>query len=72
MIKGERRRLKVAAQQSGRRESEIVRKAVQFAAEDDEITAYERAEKAGLIGAIRGLSPDFSTNPKHFAGFGGS
>lgn len=30
------------------------------------MTAYERAEKAGLIEAIRRLS----TNPKHFDGFG--
>ena len=44
-----RRRLKDAAQRNGMRESEIVRKAVerQFAAEDGEMTAYERAEKAG-------------------------
>ena len=73
-----RRRLKDAARRNGTRESEIVRKAVerQFAAEDDELTAYERAEKAGLIRAIRGLSPnlstDLSTNPKHFDGFGDS
>jgi len=68
------RRLKDAAQRNGMRTSEIVRKAVerQFAAEDAEITAYERAEKAGLIGAIRGLGSDLSTNPKHFDGFGRS
>ena len=72
------RRLKDAAQRNGMRASEIVRKAVerQFAAEDDELTAYERAEKAGLIGAVRrlspDLSPDLSTNPKHFDGFGDS
>ena len=69
-----RRKLKDAAQRNGTPESEMVRKAVerQFAEDDDEITAYERAEKAGLIGAIRGLSPDLSTNPKHFDGFGDS
>ncbi len=73
-----RRKLKDAAQRNGTRESEIVRKAVErhFTAEDGEMTAYERAEKAGLIGAIRrlspDLSPDLSTNPKHFDGFGSS
>jgi len=69
-----RRRLKDAARRNGTRESEIVRKAVerQFAVEDDEITAYDHAKKAGLIGAVRGASPDLSTNPKHFDGFGGS
>jgi predicted DNA-binding protein len=69
-----RRRLKDAANRHGTRESEIVRKAVerQFAAEDDEITAYEHAKKAGLIGAVRGADRDLSTNPKHLDGFGGS
>jgi predicted transcriptional regulator len=69
-----RRRLKDAAQRDGTRESEIVRKAIarQFAQEGAQITAYERAEKARLIGPIRDLSPDLSTNPKYFDGFGGS
>jgi hypothetical protein len=41
-------------------------------AADDAITAYDRAKKAGLIGAVRRASPDLSTNPKHFDKFGGS
>lgn len=69
-----RRRLKDAAHRSGTRESDLVRGAVerQLAAQDDAITAYERAKKAGLIGAVRGASRDLSTNPRHFDGFGGS
>jgi predicted DNA-binding protein len=69
-----RRRLKAAANRSGARESDIVRGAVerQFAAEDEEITAYDRAKRAGLIGAIAGTARDLSTNPKHFDGFGGT
>lgn len=69
-----RRRLKDAAHRNGMRESDIVRKAVerQFAADDDEVTAYDHAKKAGLIGAIRGASRDLSTNPKHLDGFGRS
>ena len=69
-----RRRLKEAARRNGTRESDIVRRAVDqhFAAEDEEVTAYEHAQKAGLIGAIRGASRDLSTNPKHFNGFGDS
>jgi predicted DNA-binding protein len=69
-----RQRLKDAAQRSGTRESDIVRGAVErhFAAEDERITAYERAKNAGLIGAVRGASRDLSTNPKHFDGFGSS
>jgi predicted DNA-binding protein len=69
-----RRRLKDAAQRNGTRESDTVRRAVeqQLAAEDDGITAYERARKAGLIGVVRGASRDLSTNAKYFDGFGGS
>ena len=67
-----RKRLKDAARRNGTRESEIVREAVerQFAAEDGEMTAYEHAQKAGLIGAVRGASRDLSTNTRHFDGFG--
>jgi predicted DNA-binding protein len=69
-----RRRLKEAAQRKGIRESDLVRGAVerQFAAEDEEITAYEHAQKAGLIGAVRGAIRDLSTNTRHFDGFGNS
>ena len=69
-----RRRLKKAAARSGMRESDIVRGAVerQFSTEDEELTAYDRAKKAGLIGAVRGASRDLSTNPRHFKGFGAS
>jgi predicted DNA-binding protein len=71
---GLRRRLKNAAHRSGTRESVLVRGAVerQLAAEDDALTAYEHAKRAGLIGAVRGAIPDLSTNPAHFDGFGGS
>jgi predicted DNA-binding protein len=69
-----RRRLKDAAHRRGTRESDVVRGAVerQLAAEDDGITAYERAKKAGMIGAVQGASRDLSTNPRHFEGFGAS
>jgi Arc/MetJ-type ribon-helix-helix transcriptional regulator len=69
-----RQQLKAAAHRAGTRESELVRAAVerQLAREDKALTAYERARKAGLIGAVRGASRDLSTNPAHFDGFGGS
>jgi hypothetical protein len=69
-----RRRLKDAARRSGTRESDLVRGAVerQLAAEDHTVTAYQRAKKAGLIGAVRGARRDLSTNPKYFDGFGRS
>jgi predicted DNA-binding protein len=69
-----RRRLKAAARRSGTRESDLVRGAVerQLAADEDSLTAYEHAKKAGLIGAVKGTIRDLSTNPKYFDGFGGS
>jgi predicted DNA-binding protein len=68
------RRLKAAADRSGTRQSDVIRAAVerQLAAEDEALTAYELARKAGLIGAVLGASRDLSTNPRHFDGFGGS
>jgi len=67
-----RRRLKASARRSGRRESDLVRSAVEehLAAEESLLTAFERAEKAGLIGAVKGTPRDLSTNPKYFDGFG--
>ena len=69
-----RRRLKAAARRGGRRESDLVRDAVelQLAAEEGSLTAYEHAKKAGLIGAAKGTVRDLSTNPKYFDGFGGA
>lgn len=65
-----RRRRRSAGQQGGKRDSDTVRGAAdrQFASE--EITAYERARKAGVIGAVQGTAPDLSTNPKYLDGFG--
>ena len=69
-----RRRLQAAARRGGRRESDLVRDAVemQLAAEESALTAYDHAKRAGLIGAAKGKVRDLSTNPKHFEGFGGS
>lgn len=69
-----RRRLKQAADNSGTRESDLVRGAVErhLAAENHSITAYDRVRQAGLIGVVRGASSDLSTNREHFDGFGGS
>lgn len=68
-----RQRLKDAAHRSGARESAYIRGAVEHRlAADDAITAYERAKKAGLIGAVRRASRDLSTNPRHFDEFGGA
>jgi predicted DNA-binding protein len=70
----QRRRLTAAARRSGTRESALVRGAVELhlAAQEDSLTAYEHAKKAGLIGAVKGTVRDLSTNAKYFDGFGGS
>jgi hypothetical protein len=69
-----RRRLRDAARRSGTRESDLVRGAVERHLDSGggAISAYDRAKRAGLIGVVRGASPDLSTNRKHFDGFGGS
>jgi predicted DNA-binding protein len=66
-----RRRLRAAARRGGRRESDLVRDAVEAQlAREDRTTAYEHAKRAGLIGAAKGKVRDLSTNPKYFDGFG--
>ena len=69
-----RQRLKAAARRSGTRESNLVRGAVEshLAREEESLTAYEHAKRAGLIGAVKGTVRDLSTNPKYFGGFGDS
>jgi predicted DNA-binding protein len=69
-----RRLLQAVARRVGRRESDLVRDAVerQLAAEENPVTAYDLAKRAGLIGAAKGKVRDLSTNPKYFDGFGGS
>jgi predicted DNA-binding protein len=69
-----RRRLKAAAERSGSRESDLIRAAVerQLAVDEQALTAYEHAKRAGLIGAVRSAKADLSTNPRYFEGFGRS
>jgi predicted DNA-binding protein len=69
-----RQRLKATAHRTGTKESDLVRAAVerQLATEEDLSTAYQRAKKAHLIGAVQGAPRDLSTNLAHFDGFGKS
>jgi len=66
--------LRAAARRLGKRESDLVRMALehQLAAEEDSSTAYDYAKKSGLIGLVKGTPRDLSTNPKYFDGFGGA
>jgi predicted transcriptional regulator len=69
-----RRRLEATAIRTGKRESSLVREALeqQLSRSEAEETAYDLALKAGLIGAVKGGNRDLSTNPRHFDGFGES
>jgi predicted DNA-binding protein len=69
-----RRRIDAAAAKSGKRESAIVREALerQLAPARPVQSAYDLAVKAGIIGIARGNPSDLSTNLRHFEGFGES
>jgi hypothetical protein len=53
-------------------ESVIVREALEtyLAAMPEEVSAYDLALQAGVIGCAKAGPRDLSTNPKHFKGFG--
>lgn len=57
-----------------RSESDLVREALEsyLAEPNAEHSAFELAERAGLIGCVHQAPRDFSTNRKHFEGFGKS
>jgi predicted DNA-binding protein len=67
-----RRRIEAAAAKSGKRESVIVREALerQLAPARPLQSAYDLAVKAGIIGIAHGNPRDLSANPRHFEGFG--
>jgi hypothetical protein len=65
------RRLALAAKTTGKSESEIVRAALEtFCSGGSTPSAYDRFERAGLVGDATGLPPDLSTNPSYLDGFG--
>jgi predicted DNA-binding antitoxin AbrB/MazE fold protein len=35
-------------------------------------TFFDILNRAGLVGSVKGASPDLSSNPQHLEGFGGS
>ena len=57
---------------SGRSESEIVREAIEEYVKKHHRapTAYDLAEKMGIIGCFDSGHEDLSTNPAHMEGFG--
>ncbi len=66
------RRLKERSRMTGAGESTVVREALEeyLSKSHDELTTYDLAQEAGLIGCVRRAPKDLSTNRRHFKGFG--
>jgi predicted DNA-binding protein len=67
-----RSRLRAVARRSGKRESDLIRNAIELklAAEEAALTAYDHARNAGIIGVGKGTIRDLSTNSEHLEGSG--
>jgi metal-responsive CopG/Arc/MetJ family transcriptional regulator len=67
-------RLRERSHAAGKRESDIVRQALQehLSKNNEAKNAYDAFLEAGLIGSAPGLPKDLATNKKHFKGFGKS
>jgi metal-responsive CopG/Arc/MetJ family transcriptional regulator len=65
-------RLKDRSRETGKRESEVVRHALEeyLSKGSEKKTAYDRFLTAGLIGCAPGTPKDLATNKKYFKGFG--
>jgi hypothetical protein len=50
----------------------VIREALEqyLAAPEKGESFYDVAQRAGLLGSVKGLPPDLSTNKKYFEGFG--
>jgi metal-responsive CopG/Arc/MetJ family transcriptional regulator len=68
------RRLKERSKATGARESQVVRDALEqyLSRKRTEQTTYDLLQGAGLIGCVRGVPRDLSTNKKYLKGFGES
>ncbi|HLG96431.1 MAG TPA: CopG family transcriptional regulator [Bryobacteraceae bacterium] len=66
-----RNRLREEARRTGRRESDLIRDAVdKHLKKKRERSSYEVFKRAGLIGCIKDGPSDLATNKKYFEGFG--
>ena len=69
-----RRRLDIVAARTGKRDSVLIREALDkhLALSEELPSAYEVASKLGILGCIKGGPRDLSTNRAYFDGFGES
>ena len=65
-------RLRTRSRAKGTTESELVREALEtyLGKTQEDRSAYDLAEAAGIIGVARKLPKDLSTNARHMKGFG--
>jgi predicted transcriptional regulator len=65
-------RLEKETHATGKSESELVREALAayFSMRDQDESCLDLARRQGLIGRVKGLPADLSTNRDHFKGFG--
>ena len=63
--------LSAIARRRGISKSALMRTALEaFCRGDEEPTAFDLAQRAGIIGLVKDAPVDLSTNPQHFDGFG--
>jgi hypothetical protein len=69
-----RQRLSAAAKKAGKRQSAVVREALeaQLRPSGRKESAYDAMKRLGLIGMLKNAPHDLATNPKYFEGFGES
>ena len=67
-------RLRERSRAKGKTPSDLIRVAIEdyLEREPGSPSAYDLAERAGLIGCAKGAPKDLSTNPRYFKGFGRS
>lgn len=67
-----RRELRGLSSATGRRESQIVREALEeyLNSNGKRETCFDVAHRFGLVGVVKDAPPDLSTNPRHLRGFG--
>ena len=67
-------KLKKRSRVQQKSESDLVREALEsyLAESNDEPSAFDLAQRSGLIGCVRRAPRDLSTSRRHFEGFGKS
>jgi hypothetical protein len=67
-----KQKLEVEAARTGTSPSAVVRRALEehFERQGEPENCLQLAERLGILGSIKGLPPDLTTNPDYMEGFG--